>query len=135
MLRQRIIFLAALIVVGALGYWLRFNAPVPAWLRDNSGGAAYVLFWILALAVVKPAASARRLALLILAITCCLEFLQLWHPRPLEAMRRTFVGRMILGTTFDWSDFPPYALGACLGWAALRILRAHRSPPLQRMSV
>ena len=108
--------------MGALGYWLRFDAPVADWLRDRSGGAAYVMFWILAVAALKPSVSALRVAVIVFAATCGLEFLQLWHPAWLEAMRRTFLGRVILGTTFDWADFPPYAVGAVLGWITLRFL-------------
>jgi len=113
---------AALLAVGALGYWLRFYAPVGDWLRDRSGGAAYALFWTLAFAALKPTVPALRLAATMFIVTCGLEFLQAWHPAWLEAIRRTLAGRLILGTTFDWLDFPPYAVGAVLGWAAVSVL-------------
>jgi hypothetical protein len=34
-------------------------------------------------------------------------------------MRSTFIGRCVLGTTFGWDDFPPYFIGAAVGWAML----------------
>lgn len=94
-------------------------------MRDRSGGAAYVLFWTLAVAVLKPRISAWRLAASVFLATCALEFLQAWHPGWLEAIRRTLPGRLILGTTFDWFDFPPYAVGAVLAWATLGGLQRH----------
>lgn len=103
------------LAAGATGYWLRFDAPVRDVLRDRSGGAVYVLVWILAFAAAMPRVSVVRLTGSVLLATCGLEFLQLWHPPWLEEMRRTFAGRVILGTTFDWLDLPPYALGAALG--------------------
>lgn len=134
MIRERSIFFVAALVVGILGSWLRFYAPVADWLRDRSGGAAYVVFWTLAFAAIKPRASAWRIAFTIFLVTCGLEFLQAWHPAWLDAIRRTLPGRLILGTTFDRFDFPPYAVGGVLGCAAVRVLQRF-SPPLKRVSV
>jgi hypothetical protein len=105
------------------GLWLRFDAPVSPALRDASGGVTYVLFFTLAIAAVRPKASSSAIASGVLLVTCCLEFLQLWHPAWLEACRRTVPGRLLLGTTFDWTDFPHYFIGAALGWVLLLVLR------------
>ncbi len=126
-IRRRVVPLTAAVITVGLGYWLRFHAPVPGWLRDASGGVAYVVFWMLVVAATKPMIPAFRLAAAVLAITCGVEFLQLWHPAWLEAIRQTLAGRLILGTTFDWLDFPPYAVGAVLGWSVLRWTRYGRA--------
>jgi hypothetical protein len=112
--------LATAMLVLALGYWLRFYGPLPSMLQDAAGGAAYVIFWILILAAGKPNIPARRATALVLVGTCALEVLQLWHPAWLEAIRRTLPGRLLLGTTFEWLDFPPYFVGALAGWLLLR---------------
>jgi hypothetical protein len=113
--------IAALSVLA--GLWLRFDAPISPYLRDASGGISYVFFFILATGAVTRKASSAAIAISVLAVTCCLEFLQLWHPLWLEACRRTIPGRLLLGTTFEWTDFPPYFIGAVLGWAVSRALR------------
>jgi hypothetical protein len=105
----------------AAGYLLRFHAPVPEWVRDAAGGAAYVIFWILAAAIVFPRASPDRLCLIVLGATCAVEALQLWHPAWLQSIRATLPGRLVLGTTFAWSDFPPYLAGAAGGRMLLAI--------------
>ncbi|MFL6463129.1 MAG: DUF2809 domain-containing protein [Bryobacteraceae bacterium] len=111
-----------------MGCWLRFSAPInPEW-RDYSGGAAYVIFWILIYAFLKPTAPALPVTLTVFVITCCLEFLQLWHPSWLEAIRRTLPGRLVLGTTFQWSDFPPYVVGTLIGFVAMRLLAPSQNP-------
>ena len=110
--------LAALIV--PLGLWLRFSAPVPEWLRDGSGGVLYVLFWMLAFLVVNPDTPSSRLAVTVFIATCGVEFSQAIHVAWLERLRATLPGRLILGTMFSWGDFPPYAVGAILGWLVLR---------------
>lgn len=119
--RCRISLAILLFVVALLGYWLRFDAPIAATLRDGLGGAAYVIFFVLGIAIIKPASSAARIALIVLGVTCVLEFLQLWHPLWLERIRRTFLGRVLLGTTFDWTDFPPYLAGALIGGMLVRL--------------
>jgi len=105
------------------GFWLRFDAPISPYLRDASGGTSYVLVFILGFGALNRKAHSQNIAVGVLSVTCCLEFLQLWHPVWLEACRRTLAGRLLLGTTFEWTDFPPYFVGAALGWALLRALR------------
>ena len=126
--RDRAALLVLAAAVGALGYWLRMAAPIAANIRDDAGGVSYVVFWTLLFAALIPRIRPALLVVLVFACTCVLEFLQLWHPPWLESMRRTFIGRAVLGTTFDWTDFPPYAVGAALAWLILRVvLRLYRT--------
>lgn len=124
LLAHRIVLLAAVLITGVFGFWMRFKAPISPDARDNSGGVLYVVFFVLAVAFLIPLTRAWRIALAVFLATCALEFLQLWHPRWLEQIRATFIGRCLLGTTFGWSDFPPYAIGAVIGWALLLLIRA-----------
>jgi Protein of unknown function (DUF2809) len=105
-----------------LGLWLRFKAPIAEAIRDASGSATYVVFWTLLAAFLWPRAKPFRLTMQVLLATCCIEFLQQWHPAWLERIRATLPGRLVLGTTFDWSDFPPYFCGGMLAWATLRLV-------------
>jgi hypothetical protein len=89
------------------------------WIRDYGGGVLYVVFWTLVLAALRLDWRRRTVVLTVLAITCSLEFLQLWHPAPLEAVRATFVGHGLLGSTFSWWDFPHYLLGSLIATAIL----------------
>lgn len=106
-------------LLAPLGYSLRFAPQLPEWLRDASGGTLYVAFWALAAGVVWPLASALRLAGGALVFTCMVEALQLWHPAWLDTLRRTLPGRLVLGSTFAWGDFPPYVAGALLAYGIL----------------
>jgi hypothetical protein len=65
-----------------------------------------------------------QIPLWVFGITCTLEFLQLWHPLILEHFRATFVGRLLIGTTFSWWDFLYYGVGCFLGWFWLWQLKA-----------
>ena len=83
---------------------------------NNFGPAsvAYVAFFMLAAFLVVPRRSAAtRIAVGVLLVTYILEFLQLWHPPRLQAIRSTFLGASLLGTSFSWWDFAAYVVG---GW-------------------
>ncbi|HEY3840685.1 MAG TPA: DUF2809 domain-containing protein [Bryobacteraceae bacterium] len=123
MIRRRLLWACSAAALIPIGLWLRFAAPVPEWLRDGSGGALYVVFWIFAILVLKPETPALPLTVSVLLATCAIEFSQQWHPAWLERLRATLPGRLVLGTTFDWGDFPPYFVGAMIGWLAVRSLR------------
>jgi hypothetical protein len=119
-----------LVLVGLvpLGLYSKVYAgPAADWVNDSLGGVFYVLFGCLLVFWLLPRVAPWRIALTVLVITCLLEFLQLWHPPWLEWLRSFWMGRILLGTTFAWSDFPYYFLGAGLGWLWLWRFRPARA--------
>ncbi len=96
------------------------------WLVSHAGGVLYEAFWIVAVLAVWPRLAPVRVAAGVLLVTCALEALQLWQPEPLMRARATFVGRALLGSTFDPWDFPHYALGC--GLTLLWLRRVARGP-------
>jgi len=114
--------LLSLAVLVPLGFYLKlgYRGPHAHWVHDSFGGILYVIFWCLAVALVTRAAPSR-IAAWTLAATCAVEFSQRWHPPFLEWLRSFLIGRTILGSFFDWTDFPYYFLGAALGWLWLRL--------------
>ena len=122
MTKRRVILAVVAALLIPLGLWLRFRMYAMEWLRDASGGAVYVMFWMMVFAFLMPAVRPARVALGVFLGTCAIECSQAWHPVLLDAVRRTLLGRLVLGTTFSWSDFPPYAAGALLGWILLKLI-------------
>lgn len=110
---------AALLLTIITGYYLRFHAPLPDWLRDSAGGAAYVVCFAI---VARFRLAVRQAVLASLLFTCAVEFLQLWRAPMVERVRHTRPGRLLLGATFSWADFPPYAAGAIFAWVVLAYL-------------
>ena len=111
-------FLAVLAVITPLGFLTKFySGPGAKWVADNGGGFLYVVFWIAVVLALLPQLSGAAVAAGVLAATCALEFAQLWHPPFLEAIRATFLGHALLGSTFAASDFPYYFAGALVGYA------------------
>jgi hypothetical protein len=111
------------ILIPAGFYTKHFQSATAAWIKASLGGAFYEIFWCLLAGLLLPRVKSRTIALWVLGATCAIEFLQLWHPPALEAVRATFIGATILGSSFDWSDFPYYFLGSALGWLWLYGIR------------
>ena len=117
-----------LLAVTPLGLGLKFcyHGPCATWAHDYVAGVLYEVFWVALLCLAASRLSSAMASMGVFVGTCLLEVLQLWHPRWLEACRRTLLGAMILGTSFDWFDFPHYVLGAGLGYLLVRWARGWR---------
>ncbi len=122
----------SLLIVVPLGFGLKFYpGPLGEWVNNSLGGTAYVIFWCLALFVVWPRRSAiNPIVIGVLVVTCVLETMQLADHPVLARIRGTFLGRTLLGTTFVWSDFIYYVLGAVLGrlWLSALCRLERRAP-------
>ncbi len=119
LMRYRLALLISVVLLVPLGFWVRFYQGGQAYWNDLLGAIAYEMFWILWLLLVYPTLAIWQVAIGVFLGTSFFEFLQLWHPPLLEAMRATFIGRLLLGTTFNWADFLSYAIGCLAGglWA------------------
>lgn len=114
--KYRLILLLSIVIIVPVGYIIRFSQGIGSpWLHDVLGSIAYEIFWILLVTLIFPKFSVFRVAIGVCITTCALEFLQLWQPPFLQAARSTLPGRLVLGNTFVWSDFPSYFLGSFLG--------------------
>ena len=99
-----------------------YAGPGEGWVNDYAGGVLYEAFWCLAVFLILPRSRPKVVASAVFFATCGLEVLQLWHPSFLEIIRRSFVGTTLLGTSFDWIDFPHYVFGCGIGWGWMRWL-------------
>ena len=77
--------LLALLVVVPLGFYTKFYVGyAQSWVRDSLGGVFYKIFWCLVVCLFCRSLRIGVIAAMVLSGTCCLEFLQLWHPPFLE---------------------------------------------------
>jgi Protein of unknown function (DUF2809) len=115
---RRFLTFVSMIIVTVVGFWSKFyTGPVHQWLNNSLGGALYEIFWCLFFFGFFPRKNAiAPISIGVLVVTSALEALQLWKTPILDAMRATVVGRLLLGTTFVWSDFFYYAIGCLIGW-------------------
>ena len=121
--RVRIAALVSLAIITPLGFLSKFyRGPGQLWANNSLGGLLYEVFWCLVVFVFLPRARPAAIAVWVFLITSALETLQLWHPWFLQAVRRTFIGATLIGTTFVWGDFFYYAVGCGAGFLVLRLI-------------
>lgn len=121
--KYRVALLISLCLIVPFGYMIRFSqGPMPEWLNDALGSVAYEIFWILLIGFCFPTMPVLTIAIAVFLATCGLEFLQLWHPAWLTTARATLPGRLVLGNSFSWTDFPAYWLGSVAGWLWVKTL-------------
>jgi hypothetical protein len=114
--------LISLLIITPLGLLTKFyNGPAESWINHYAGDILYQIFWCLVLFFFFPTRSAiGPIPILVFIFNSIIEFLQLWKPPFLEGVRYTFLGKLTLGTQFDWQDFIYYLIGSFIGWLWLR---------------
>jgi glycopeptide antibiotics resistance protein len=132
----RLALLVGMVLIIPFGYSMRFAPGLNPVLQDVVGSLAYQVLIMFLVAFLYPRLSLVTVAIGVFVFSAAIEFLQLYQPSWLQAIRATWAGRVILGNTFLWADFPPYALGCLLGWVGVRSLRQRftrgRSEPVER---
>lgn len=115
----------ALMVIGPLGLLSKvYDGPGREWVNDSSGDVLSGIFLCLLVALpFRDWKTIRMIPWWVFGVACVIEFSQLWHEPTLVQVRSTVLGRLLLGNTFSWLDFPHYAAGCVLGAIMLRQLR------------
>lgn len=130
--RARTILLTLLSI--PLGLALHVYSGPGEWLINNWGASVVyeVLLILLAFLVFPKRKAVIVIPVAVLLITIALEFGQLWNPPWLAAIRGTFLGAALLGTTFSWLDLPAYPVGCFVGWALLKWILPGSGSPIRR---
>ena len=118
--------LAVLIPAGLLTK--AYRGPFQAWVAGSLGGVLYEIFWIWVVSFFFPRWRTWIIAASVLALTSLLEAGQLWHPAFLVSVRKSFIGRTLIGTSFAWLDFPHYIIGCAIGAAWIGRLKKKTIP-------
>ena len=117
-----------LLLITPLGFYTKFySGPGASWVNDSLGGIFYEIFWCLLVFLFFKNAKAWVVATSVFIVTCFLEVLQLWHPEFLEIIRSYFIGRTVLGTSFNLYDFIYYFIGSGIGYLILTRLEKLRN--------
>ena len=124
MTKIRLYTFLLIVVITPIGFYTKYyNGFGEYWVNNSLGGILYEIFWCLILFFILPKAKPLKIAGTVFIITCILETLQLWHPPFLQAIRRTFIGKTLIGTSFVWSDFFYYFIGCSISFFILLLLK------------
>ena len=113
--RRRVRIIIALVCVILLGLATRLpSLPWPSFVAINFGDALWTSAVYLSLCFIAKTCTPLSIALYAISISFCVELSQLIDWEMLNTARQTLPGRLLLGTGFQWLDFPRYAAGAIL---------------------
>ncbi len=111
---QRTKTVLVLLVLTPLGFYSKFyQGPGKEWAHSYAGDILYPMFWFFVLAFFWPKLSPYTNAVIIFLVTTAIEFSQLLSYPFLECIRRSFLGRTLIGTGFVVADIFYYLIG-CL---------------------
>ncbi|MFF1496666.1 DUF2809 domain-containing protein [Streptomyces sp. NPDC058304] len=114
---------AAGVAVVTVGAGLGLRAVTAGDIAKYGGDALYTVLLLTLVVVLAPRVAPLRAAAGALAASWAIEFLQL-SEIPGELSRRSTVGRLVLGSTFNPPDLFWYAVGAAAGYAVHTALRS-----------
>ena len=117
-MKLKLLILALLIPLGILTKF--YAGPGSSFVNNHLGGVLYVVFFIFLASLVFQKTNALKLSLIVLAITCLLEFTQLIKTDSLNRLREYFVVHALIGSSFNLIDIPFYVIGSGVGCWGLR---------------
>lgn len=89
-------------------------------IANYLGGVIYVVFFILLASLVFPKTNPLIISLIVLCITCLIEFSQLNRNYYLNHLRTHFLIRALIGSVYNVFDFLFYFIGAVIGYFVVK---------------
>src|SRR6478752_3404001 len=115
-LRNRYVYLLGSVLSVAAGLvWRSRLLPLTPFLSKYGGDALWALMVFFGFGFLFTRISTARLALVSLGFAWAIEFSQLYHTPWFDMVRATRPGHLVFGSTFNWPDFPAYAVGILVG--------------------
>ena len=107
----------SLLIIIPLGFATKFYHGIYAnWVNNSLCGVFYEIFWCLVIFFIFTKLSPLNIATIVFIITSLLEFTQLLNAPFLEIIRKNFIGRTLIGSSFIWSDFFYYLIGCIIAY-------------------
>lgn len=116
------------IVLGLL--WRSGLVTMPGFLLKYGGDALWSMVVFFGLGTLFTRTTTLRVALMAVAFSWAIEFLQLYHAPWIDSIRSTLLGRLVLGSTFNSPDLVAYVIGVALAALSDRVL-AQRNPTVK----
>ncbi len=113
--RNRLLYgccLGSVIAIGLL--WRSSLFSLPASLSKYGGDALWSLMVFFGFGLLFPRLSTTTTAALALMFSFLVETSQLYHSPWIDEIRSTRLGGLVLGSVFNWPDFPAYIAGVLI---------------------
>jgi len=118
---RRSYVIAILLVLGA-GFFWRESGGISGPASKYGPDALWALLVFLGFRIVSPRSPVWTAGIGAVLFSFAVETSQLYHAPWIDAIRRTRLGALTLGSVFNWPDFPAYVLGITAGVIAEKTL-------------
>lgn len=129
--KRRIVYFILILLIVPLGLATRkrpeFFYP---FIAEYGGDAFWSTMFFFLFRIWQPGQPAWKIALYTFLFSVAVELSQLYHAEWIDKIRDTFLGKMLLGNTFYWSDIACYFAGTLLGWGIAVITDKYTQPHL-----
>lgn len=113
----RLLTSISLLIIIPLGFATKFyNGIYANWVNNSLCGIFYEIFWCLVIFFIFFRLSPFKIVIIVFIVTSALEFTQLCKAPFLEIVRKNFIGRTLIGSSFTWTDFPYYLIGCVIAY-------------------
>jgi hypothetical protein len=112
---SRISIILILLILVPLGLSTKFyHGPGNTWVQLYAGDIFYPMFWFFIGMLLFPRTHPVTMSIFIFFFSTAVEFSQLLNGGVLTLLRRSFLGRTLVGTSFVWLDILYYLIGSLL---------------------
>lgn len=107
---NRLVYLVILVIIIALGLYSKDLTGKITEMVDIKDAAWAMMIYFL-FRIVFPGTGYVKIVILAALFSLFIEISQLFHAEWLDKVRETYLGQIILGSSFVWGDFMAYAIG------------------------
>lgn len=121
--RKRVLYFVIIILLVIMGLGSRrFAGTIPKFIAEYSGDVLWAMMVFFLIGFLFPKINTKKSILYALVISFSIEISQLYHDNWIDNIRRTILGRLVLGWGFLWSDLVCYVLGITIGGVVENII-------------
>ncbi|MCB0724403.1 MAG: DUF2809 domain-containing protein [Ignavibacteriae bacterium] len=113
--RRRLLYIISIVIVIALGLASRKIMGFPYFVYEYVGDVLWAVNVYLIFAVLFPSEKIPLISVVTFFFSFLIEFSQIYHAPWIDSIRDTFIGGLVLGYGFLWSDILCYLIGTAIG--------------------
>ncbi|MCB0721002.1 MAG: DUF2809 domain-containing protein [Ignavibacteriae bacterium] len=113
--RRRLLYIISIVIVIALGLASRKIMGFPYFVYEYVGDVLWAVNVYLLFAVLFPSEKIPLISVVTFFFSFLIEFSQIYHAPWIDSIRDTFIGGLVLGYGFLWSDILCYLIGTAIG--------------------
>ena len=120
--RRRLLYIISIVIVIALGLASRKIMGFPYFVYEYVGDVLWAVKVYIIFAVLFPSEKIPLISVVTFFFSFLIEFSQIYHAPWIDSIRDTFIGGLVLGYGFLWSDILCYLIVTAIGAVLYSIL-------------